>query len=306
MHSHYEVWDTEKIKQLNQITIDKEVRMKEYASPVELVKVFHTTYGQPIRTEPVFDAPEKGMRHDLIDEEIEELSLAYATYDFVEVIDALADIVYVVCGAGLTHGVTGDVFIERPLVLGSFPASLIEAEPFTDVQRKLMAAVWEDPEFAQGATGIAERANHFRVLVSFYGNAVQPKDTKSDEWKTWAQWQEINAKLDHRKVTIAPWFEDHLDNTVSILEKFNAANSVLHSAEDTNGLKEGWLELIALSYGTAFSYGVELDVVLEEVQASNLSKLAADGSVLRREDGKVLKGPNFFAPDIARVLKEFV
>jgi len=45
-----------------------------------------------------------------------------------------------------------------------------------------------------------------------------------------------------------------------------------------------------------------LDSVLAEVQASNLSKLMPDGSVKLRDDGKVLKGPNFFAPNIARGL----
>ena len=42
--------------------------------------------------------------------------------------------------------------------------------------------------------------------------------------------------------------------------------------------------------------------VLAEVQASNLSKLMPDGSVKLREDGKVLKGPNFFPPNVARGL----
>ena len=45
-----------------------------------------------------------------------------------------------------------------------------------------------------------------------------------------------------------------------------------------------------------------LDSVLAEVQASNLSKLMPDGSVKLREDGKVLKGPNFFPPNVARGL----
>jgi len=266
--------------------------MKEYASPVELVKIFHTTYGQPIRTSPVFDAPEKAMRHDLIDEEIEELTLAFATYDFVEVIDALADIVYVVCGAGLTHGANLNVHIERPLVPGSFPKELVTIEPFSDVQRKMLAALWTSHEFDQD-TDILEQFNIFRASVK----------AKLTELPVTAEWEEINRKFIDREVTVSGWFEERIENTVSVLEQFNTANESLHSAVHTNELKEGWLELIALSYRVSFSHGVDLDVVLEEVQASNLSKLAADGSVLRREDGKVLKGPNFFAPDIAKVLE---
>ena len=52
----------------------------------------------------------------------------------------------------------------------------------------------------------------------------------------------------------------------------------------------------------AIESGMNLDSVLAEVQASNLSKLMPDGSVKLREDGKVLKGPNFFQPNIARGL----
>ena len=54
--------------------------------------------------------------------------------------------------------------------------------------------------------------------------------------------------------------------------------------------------------GMAIESGMDLDSVLAEVQASNLSKLMPDGSVKLREDGKVLKGPNFFQPNIARGL----
>ena len=52
----------------------------------------------------------------------------------------------------------------------------------------------------------------------------------------------------------------------------------------------------------ATSNGIDLDEVLREVQASNMSKLGADGKPIYREDGKVLKGPGFFNPNIARVL----
>lgn len=277
--------------------------MKEYASPVELVKIFHTTYGQPIRTSPVFDAPEKAMRHDLIDEEIEELTLAFATYDFVEVIDALADIVYVVCGAGLTHGTTLDVRIERPLVPGSFSKDLVTVEPLTETERKFLAAAWEAYDFDADLT-ISEQFTRFRGFIKGQRKEFAPlAQIDSDEYKAWQLWQEINRKLDDREATVAGWFEEQVEYIESTLVQFNTVNEGLHSAVHTDELKAGWLDLIALSYRVAFGYGVDLDVVLEEVQASNLSKLAADGSVLRREDGKVLKGPNFFAPDIAKVLE---
>ena len=61
-------------------------------------------------------------------------------------------------------------------------------------------------------------------------------------------------------------------------------------------------DLVYVIYGMAIESGMNLDSVLAEVQASNLSKLMPDGSVKLREDGKVLKGPNFFQPNIARGL----
>lgn len=61
-------------------------------------------------------------------------------------------------------------------------------------------------------------------------------------------------------------------------------------------------DLIYVIYGMAFEVGIDLDRVLAEVHSSNLSKLMPDGSVKRREDGKILKGPNFREPRIAQIL----
>ncbi len=61
--------------------------------------------------------------------------------------------------------------------------------------------------------------------------------------------------------------------------------------------------LISSAYFASFSLGINLDEVLAEVQRSNMSKLGEDGKPIYREDGKVLKGPNFFQPDIAGVLR---
>ena len=61
-------------------------------------------------------------------------------------------------------------------------------------------------------------------------------------------------------------------------------------------------DLVYVIYGMALESGIDLNRVLAEIQASNLSKLMPDGSVKLREDGKVLKGPNSFTPNIARAL----
>ena len=65
-------------------------------------------------------------------------------------------------------------------------------------------------------------------------------------------------------------------------------------------------DLLYVVLGTAISYGIPIDKVFEEVHRSNLSKLDANGKPIRREDGKILKGPNFFEPQpgIIRILRE--
>ena len=54
--------------------------------------------------------------------------------------------------------------------------------------------------------------------------------------------------------------------------------------------------------GAAIVYGIPLDKVSAEIHRSNMSKLGADGQPLYREDGKVLKGPDYTPPDIASIL----
>lgn len=62
------------------------------------------------------------------------------------------------------------------------------------------------------------------------------------------------------------------------------------------------IEYVTLGAGHAF--GVNLDECFEEVQRSNMSKLGVDGKPIYRSDGKVMKGPNYFKPDLGKVLIE--
>lgn len=75
--------------------------------------------------------------------------------------------------------------------------------------------------------------------------------------------------------------------------------------EDNNDLENVAKELADIIYivcGTAVSYGIPLDKVFEEVHISNMSKLV-EGQALRREDGKVLKGPNYKEPNIKQFIE---
>ena len=61
-------------------------------------------------------------------------------------------------------------------------------------------------------------------------------------------------------------------------------------------------DLLYVVYGAGHSFGIDLDECFQEVHASNMSKLGEDGRPIYREDGKVLKGPSFFEPDLEGIL----
>jgi predicted HAD superfamily Cof-like phosphohydrolase len=82
------------------------------------------------------------------------------------------------------------------------------------------------------------------------------------------------------------------------LAELRAAGSV----GDLVGVADALADIVYVAYGTACVYGIDLDAVLDEVHASNLTTLGADGRPVRRADGKVLKGPDYRPPDIAAVL----
>lgn len=63
-------------------------------------------------------------------------------------------------------------------------------------------------------------------------------------------------------------------------------------------------DLLYVCYGTAVAAGIDIDKVFEEVHASNMSKLGANGQVLRREDGKVLKGPKYRTPNLSFIKEQ--
>ena len=61
-------------------------------------------------------------------------------------------------------------------------------------------------------------------------------------------------------------------------------------------------DLLYVVYGAGHSFGIDLDECFQEVHSSNMSKLGEDGRPIYREDGKVMKGPSFFEPDLEGIL----
>ena len=63
-------------------------------------------------------------------------------------------------------------------------------------------------------------------------------------------------------------------------------------------------DLLYVTYGAGHAFGINLDKCFDEVQKSNMSKLGKDGKPIYNEDGKVMKGPDYFKPDLSKILKK--
>ena len=62
-------------------------------------------------------------------------------------------------------------------------------------------------------------------------------------------------------------------------------------------------DILYVTYGTGHAFGIDLDKCFNEVQESNMSKLDLNGKPIFNEHGKVMKGPNYFKPDLSKFLK---
>ena len=80
----------------------------------------------------------------------------------------------------------------------------------------------------------------------------------------------------------------------------------LKEAIDKKDIKEvadALTDILYVTYGAGHAFGINLDKCFEEVQKSNMSKLGKDGKPIYNEFGKVMKGPNYFKPDLSKFIK---
>ena len=63
-------------------------------------------------------------------------------------------------------------------------------------------------------------------------------------------------------------------------------------------------DLLYVTYGAGHAFGIDLNKCFNEVQNSNMSKLGEDGKPIFNEFGKVMKGPNYFKPDLGKFLRK--
>ena len=79
----------------------------------------------------------------------------------------------------------------------------------------------------------------------------------------------------------------------------------LKEAMDTKDLKEvadALTDILYVTYGAGHAFGINLDKCFEEVQNSNMSKLGSDGKPIYNDNGKVMKGPKYYKPDLTKFI----
>ena len=116
-----------------------------------------------------------------------------------------------------------------------------------------------------------------KTFMQTFGQEVKTKSSFSTEKINDLRYNLIKEELDELKQAI-----DNKD----LLEVADALTDILY-----------------VTYGAGHAFGIDLDKCFEEVQNSNMSKLGEDDRPIYNDSGKVMKGPNFYKPDLSKFLK---
>ena len=105
-----------------------------------------------------------------------------------------------------------------------------------------------------------------------------------------------------QEVKDKPAFSTHKINKLRI-DLIKEELEELTEAMKNNDLLEvadALTDILYVTYGAGHAFGIDLDKCFEEVQNSNMSKLDENGKPIYNESGKVMKGPNYFKPDLSK------
>ena len=114
------------------------------------------------------------------------------------------------------------------------------------------------------------------LFMSTFGQEVKKKSELSSE------------KINSLRLSL---IQEELDE----LNKAIKENDVLEVADALT-------DILYVTYGAGHAFGINLDKCFDEVQKSNMSKLGKDGKPIYNEHGKVMKGPDYFKPDLSSFL----
>ena len=99
-------------------------------------------------------------------------------------------------------------------------------------------------------------------------------------------------------------FSDAKTNKLRIDLIKEELEELTHAINDKNLLEvaDALTDILYVTYGAGHAFGIDLDKCFDEVQNSNMSKLGEDGKPIYNESGKVMKGPNYFKPDLSKFI----
>ena len=75
------------------------------------------------------------------------------------------------------------------------------------------------------------------------------------------------------------------------------------SEKNLTEVADALTDILYVTYGAGYAYGIDLDQCFKEVQRANMSKLGEDGKPIYNDQGKVMKGPNYTKPDLSKFVK---
>ena len=116
-----------------------------------------------------------------------------------------------------------------------------------------------------------------KKFMETFGQEVKSSPSFSSEKINKLRYNLIKEELDE--------FKQALDND-DLLEVADALTDILY-----------------VTYGAGHAFGIDLDACFQEVQSSNMSKLGENGKPIFNNEGKVMKGPNYFKPDLSKYIK---
>ena len=93
------------------------------------------------------------------------------------------------------------------------------------------------------------------------------------------------------------------DLRVSLIEEELCELKEAMKDKDLKEVADALTDILYVTYGAGHAFGIDLDKCFDEVQKSNMSKLDENGKPIFNENGKVLKGPNYFKPNLEKFIK---
>ena len=105
-------------------------------------------------------------------------------------------------------------------------------------------------------------------------------------------------------VKTKPSFPDDkiIDLRIALIEEELSELKEAVKNKDNTEVADALNDILYVTYGAGHAYGIDLDKCFDEVQNSNMSKLGKDKKPIYNESGKVMKGPNYFKPNLKKFL----